>query len=152
MPLAACDDWVREWTARAGDRFDQCAVLAVWEDALAAPPWPNDPVWLAGDIQPGNVIVRDGRTVGVIDFGALGLGDPAVELMPCWGWFTEPTSRAAYREAVGLDEDAWRRGRGWSLVPAVSGLTYYEETSPFHSLLAAATIAEVLAEAGATLG
>ncbi|CAI9413907.1 aminoglycoside phosphotransferase family protein [Nocardioides sp. T2.26MG-1] len=152
VPLAACDDWVREWTAKAGDRLDQRAVLAVWEDALAAPLWPHDPVWLAGDIQPGNVIVRDGRTVGVIDFGALGLGDPAVELMPCWMWFTDPASRAAYRDAVGLGEDAWRRGRGWALVPAVSGLTYYEETSPFHAQLAAAAIAEAIAEFGARLG
>jgi len=148
VPLAQCDDWVRDWTAKAGGRIDQRAVLEVWEDALGAPPWLHEPVWLAGDVQPGNVIVRGGRTVAVIDFGALGLGDPAVELMPCWSWFTDPDSRTAYRDAVGLGEDAWRRGRGWALVPAVSGLVYYEETSPAHSQVAAATIAEVLAESG----
>lgn len=146
VPLVACDAWVREWTAKAGDRVDRRAVLEIWEDALAAPPWPHDPVWLAGDVQPGNVIIRDGRTVAVIDFGALGLGDPAVELMPCWSWFTDEVSRATYRDAVGLDPDAWRRGRGWALVPNVSALTYYEQTSPHHASSAATTIAEVLTE------
>jgi len=146
VPLAACDDWVREWTAKAGDRIDQAAVLEVWEDALAAQVWTHDPAWLAGDVQPGNVIVRDARTVAVIDFGALGLGDPAVELMPCWSWFTDQASRSAYRDAVGLDEHAWRRGRGWALVPSVSALTYYETTSPAHATGSAATIAAVLEE------
>ena len=145
VPLAACDDWVREWTARAGDRIDQAALLAVWADALAAPPWEHDPVWLCGDIQPGNVIVRDRRVVAAIDFGALGLGDPAAELMPCWNWFRGDAA-AAYRDAVGLDDAAWRRGRGWAIVPAISGLTYYETTSPAHARSSAETLAEALRE------
>ena len=145
VPLAACDDWVREWTEKAGDRVDQQAVLDVWADALAAPVWQQEPVWLCGDIQPGNVIVREGRVVAVIDFGALGLGDPAAELMPCWNWF-EGEASAAYREANALDEDAYRRGRGWALVPSISGVTYYEKTSPAHAESSAATIAAVLRE------
>lgn len=28
-PLAACDAWAREWTAKAGDRIDRRAVLEV---------------------------------------------------------------------------------------------------------------------------
>jgi aminoglycoside phosphotransferase (APT) family kinase protein len=145
VPLAACDDWVREWTAKAGDRIDQQAVLAVWEDALAAPVWEHDPVWLCGDIQEGNVIVRDGEVVAAIDFGALGRGDPAAELMPCWNWFSGEAS-AAYRDANALDEAAYRRGRGWALVPSVSALTYYETTSPAHAIGSAETIAAVLRE------
>lgn len=129
VPLVACDDWVRTWADRAGDRIDRDAVLAAWDDALAAPPWDGDPVWIAGDIQPGNVIVRDRRAVAVIDFGALGLGDPAADLAPMWAWFG-PRTRETYRDAVGLDEAAWRRGRGWALVPAVSGLVYYWDTAP----------------------
>jgi aminoglycoside phosphotransferase (APT) family kinase protein len=145
VPLAHCDGWVREWTARAGDRVDQEAVLEVWADALAAPVWQHDPTWLCGDIAPGNVIVRDRRVVAAIDFGALGRGDPAAELMPCWNWFRGEAS-AAYGDAIGLDAAAWRRGRGWALVPSISGLTYYETTSPGHAESSAATIAEVLRE------
>lgn len=145
VPLAACDDWVREWAARAGDRADVPAVLEVWEDALAAPAWPHEPAWLAGDVQDGNVIVRDRATVAVIDHGALGLGDPAVDLMPCWNWFTDPATRTAYADAVDLDDAAWRRGRGWAIVPSISALTYYETTSPEHAVSSRETLAAVLA-------
>lgn len=147
VPLANCDDWVRTWAARADDQLDQSAVLAAWEDALAAPLWDHPPTWLAGDIQPGNVIVRDRRVVAVIDFGALGLGDPAADLATSWAWF-DAGAREIYREAVGLDEAAWRRGRGWALVPAVSGLVYYWDTAPEIVERSFRTIEAVLASAG----
>jgi aminoglycoside phosphotransferase (APT) family kinase protein len=45
-----------------------------------------------------------------------------------WALF-EGASRAAYREALGYDDDTWRRSRGWA-VRSVTGVAYYEHTNP----------------------
>jgi aminoglycoside phosphotransferase (APT) family kinase protein len=78
----------------------------------------------------GNLLVRDGRLSGVIDWGGLIAGDPAVELMVAWSLF-DPESRAVYREALGFVDDAmWLRGRAWAVSAAVQALPYYRDTNP----------------------
>lgn len=129
-PLATQDEWVREWTARADPRLvAREAVLTVWADALAAPAFAGDPVWFHGDLHEGNLLVRDGALTAVIDWGAAGRGDPAIELNAMWGYVPEPVSDL-YRQEVRLDEAAYRRARGFALAPAISGMTYYRDTAP----------------------
>ncbi|SED24836.1 Predicted kinase, aminoglycoside phosphotransferase (APT) family [Nocardioides exalbidus] len=129
-PIEQLDDWVQEWTAKADPALvDRDAVLALWADALAAPAYDGEPRWFHGDLHEGNLLVRDGRLVAVIDWGAAGRGDPAIELNAMWGYL--PASVAElYRAEVGLDEAAYRRARGFALAPSISALTYYRDTAP----------------------
>jgi aminoglycoside phosphotransferase (APT) family kinase protein len=69
------------------------AILRAWEEAMSTT-WDRDPVWLHGDVAVGNLLVRDGRLSGVIDFGSSGVGDPACDTViartaqrsaPRWG-------------------------------------------------------------------
>ena len=53
---------------------------------------------------------------------------------------------AIYREALGVDDATWDRGRGWAIVFAVAALPYYRETNPTLANIAARTIDEVLRE------
>ncbi len=144
-PLSSLDDWVRTWTTRADStEVDPAAVLAVWRDALEAPAWDGEPVWFHGDLHEGNLLVRDGRLSAVIDWGAAGRGDPAIELNAMWGYL--PASAAQlYRTTVGLDEAAYRRARGFALAPAISGWTYYKGTAPRLSALGLATVKSLIA-------
>ena len=127
------------------DRIDAPALLAAWEDALAADPWDAPPVWIHGDLLPGNLLARDGRITGVIDFGALGLGDPAADLAPGWSVF-DAEGRDRYRSALGYDEHTWRRGRGWAITTSVCGLDYYEETVPAFTQRGLRTIEQLVDE------
>lgn len=129
-PLASLDEWVRTWTARADPALvDHGAVLAVWHDALDAPPYEGEPAWLHGDLHEGNLLVRGGRLAAVIDWGAAGRGDPAADLNAMWGYLP-PGVAELYRTEVGLDEAAYRRARGFALAPNLSALTYYRDTAP----------------------
>jgi aminoglycoside phosphotransferase (APT) family kinase protein len=56
------------------------AVLAMWEDAVAAHGWAGPALWLHGDLHLANVPTVDGTFCGVIDFGDLCAGDPACDL------------------------------------------------------------------------
>lgn len=130
--LVHADDGVRRTLPRlAGhdDGFDVKEAEAAWDSCLSAPDWQRPPVWIHGDLQPGNLITDGDRLSAVIDFGALGLGDPAPDVAPALWTFTG-AARAAYREAIGYDDATWRRACGWALAPALTGLDYYRHSFP----------------------
>lgn len=70
--------------ASADAATDFRSVRDVWDEGLAAPRWEGPPVWLHGDLHPANVVVADGTLSGVIDFGDMCSGDPAVDLAAAW--------------------------------------------------------------------
>ncbi|WP_407566659.1 aminoglycoside phosphotransferase family protein [Streptomyces sp. 184] len=137
---------------RPGDGVDVPAVTAAWETALRAPAHTGPPVWLHADLSPGNILVTDdGRLGGVIDFGCMGLGEPAVDLIAAWNLFTGP-AREAFRAAVaggggaGDEEAAWARGRGWALSISLIQLPYYRHTNPVMVASSRFVIDQVLAD------
>ena len=97
--------------------------------ALRVPPWSRPPRWIHGDLQPGNLLALRGRLSAVIDFGGLGVGDPACDVTVAWSLFSAE-SRAAFRAALGVDDATWARGRGWALSVGLIGLPYYLGTNP----------------------
>ena len=146
-PLATRDADVRECLASLRGMLDTEAALAAWEVSLNAPEWPGPPVWIHADLQPLNLLVDRGRISAVIDFGGLGLGDPAVDLMVAWHLLSAD-ARETFRAALppGIADDAtWARGRGWALSMALIALPYYLHTNPAIVGVSRHTIAEVLA-------
>lgn len=142
-PVRGWDDAVREAITLAGDRIDGRAALLAWEHVLEAPDHTGDRVWIHGDLLAGNLLVHDGRLSAVIDWGALGLGDPATDLQPYWATLT-PAGAAAFRESLEYDEATWRRGLGWALAPALTGIPYYWDTVPAFAQRGLRTLARVL--------
>ncbi len=96
--------------------FDEPALQAVWDDALAAPEWDGPPVWLHADLHPANVVTAGGALTGVIDFGDICTGDPATDLCAAWLLLPDPLAFFDHYEA---DEATVRRSRGWALRRAV---------------------------------
>jgi aminoglycoside phosphotransferase (APT) family kinase protein len=145
VPLAARDRSVREALAQLGGRVDTAAVARRWEEALRAPEHSGPPVWAHGDLMAGNLLVTAGRLSAVIDFGTVGVGDPAVDLISAWCVLPGEV-RGLFREAVGAGEAEWARGRGWALSIAVVALPYYWDTNPPVAENSRQVIAEILAE------
>ncbi|MFG2138194.1 aminoglycoside phosphotransferase family protein [Streptomyces sp. NPDC048650] len=121
------------------------AAVAVWEDALRAPDGDGPPVWLHADLMPGNLLVADGRLTAVIDFGCAGRGDPACDLFPAWN-LLPAGAREVFREALGVDDATWNRGRGRTLSQALIALPYYRRTNPAMAHNARYVIRAVLGE------
>jgi aminoglycoside phosphotransferase (APT) family kinase protein len=102
---------------------DSDAVRAVWEDAVAAPDWAGPALWLHGDLHPANILTEGGSFCGVIDFGALCAGDPAIDLAAPWILLPDGAADRfyeAYRPAA--DAATLRRARGWAVLCAFSGI------------------------------
>ena len=60
------------------------ALTGISETALHTPDWNGSPVWLHGDLSPADLLVINGHLSGVIDFPAVGVGDPAADLRVAW--------------------------------------------------------------------
>ncbi|MFF9476429.1 aminoglycoside phosphotransferase family protein [Streptomyces roseolus] len=108
----------------AAGLLDERRALDAWKQVLGLPAWDREPVWLHGDLLPGNLLTRDGRLSAVIDFGGLGVGDPAADLLPAWTLLT-PATRPLFRAASAVDDATWARGRGWALCWGIVTDHYY---------------------------
>ena len=128
-PLAEYDAPTRAAIERASHLIDADAALAVWEEALAAPPHEGPPVWVHADLE-GNCIVRDGRLTGLVDWGSACAGDPAVDVQVVWSPLFTPDSRRVFLDALGVDEATLARSRGAAISQACAALPYYLDTYP----------------------
>ncbi|MES2033894.1 MAG: aminoglycoside phosphotransferase family protein, partial [Pseudomonadota bacterium] len=124
--LFVLDRTCRRSIAGVSEIFDPVALTEIWDAALAAPGHAGRPVWIHGDLHPGNLLVEDGRLSAVIDFGLLGVGDPAADLMAAWT-VVPAAGRQAFRAAIGADEPAWTRARGWTVYAGVVALAFYKD-------------------------
>ncbi|GGJ79075.1 aminoglycoside phosphotransferase family protein [Deinococcus aquiradiocola] len=111
--LAIYDEETRECLTDLAGWVNTEGARAVWDAALVAHEEVR-PVWFHGDMAVNNLLVAEGRLVGVIDFGCCGVGDPACDLVPAWTVF-RGESRVVFRAGLATDARLWARARGWAL-------------------------------------
>jgi aminoglycoside phosphotransferase (APT) family kinase protein len=144
VPLGARQDNVTAALTLLGSAVDQQAVCRAWDAACALPPYDGPPLWIHGDLHPGNLIVRDGAIAAVVDFGDLTGGDPATDLAVAWMLFSADT-RARFRAALGHGEATWRRAAGNALAHALACLSRSADT-PWLAAVGRRTLAAVLGD------
>jgi aminoglycoside phosphotransferase (APT) family kinase protein len=145
VPLAMRDQPTREAITALRNTLDAGAVTAAWDAALKAPAWHGSAVWLHGDLLPTNLLVTRGRLSAVIDFGCLGVGDPACDVMVAWTLLSAAT-RGVFRAALLVDEVTWARARGWALSFGLIALPYYQVSNPVLAGIARRAIDEAVAD------
>jgi aminoglycoside phosphotransferase (APT) family kinase protein len=126
------------------DAVDIDSALRVWEAALAEPAWTGQPVWMHGDLHPANLLVSRGELSAVIDFGLLGVGDPACDLTVAWAYLSAD-ARETFRSVLAVDDATWSRGRGWALLFGLRAAAYSAD-NPLLADIGRYTIAQILAD------
>ncbi|MDE0545605.1 aminoglycoside phosphotransferase family protein [Microbacterium sp. C7(2022)] len=121
------------------------AVRGVWRAGIDAPTWPHPPVWIHGDLHPGNLITSHGTLAAIIDFGDVTAGDPAYDLAVAWLTF-DAAGRDHFWRALGNGYDPCieTRARAWAAVICVMLLTHSDD-NPDYAALGAEALGEVLA-------
>jgi len=146
-PLSERDAEVRTAAAQLDGILDvdAAAVTSAWKRACRAPEWNGQGVWIHGDLLPSNVLVAGGQLHAVIDFGCVGVGDPAVDVIPAWSLF-HADARTAFGDALAVDDGTWERARGMALHQALTIITYYWRRNPGFASDAVGTLERVLTD------
>lgn len=91
-------------------------IREAWREGLEAPA-DKRPTWIHGDLHARNVLTLDGTITGVIDWGDMTSGDPAIDLACLWMLLPTEAARDAAMRAYGSnDVSLWVRARGWSVL------------------------------------
>ncbi|WDR02547.1 aminoglycoside phosphotransferase family protein [Devosia algicola] len=142
--LGIYDSAVRDALAVLGSTIDAHAATNIWDAALNAP-WSGTPVWVHGDISAGNLLVANGQLCAVIDFGGVGVGDYACDLVIAWTLFAADC-RKNFKSAINADFACWARARGWALWKALITLADQNGTDAGKADEARRVLAAVIAD------
>ena len=148
-PLSELDEVTRTAIDSLRGVVDRERVTAAWATALTAPEWDGPAVWRHCDLLPPNLLVADGRLRAVIDFGGVGVGDPAHDVIAAWSVFGAE-GRSSYRDSLDsldVDDGTWLRARGFALHQALLIIPYYSEANRAFVAMAMRTVEQVLADA-----
>lgn len=136
--LADQDGWLRTCFRRSAGVLDVEPLERLWGELRQLPRAGAD-VMSHGDLVPGNVLVDDGRLIGVLDGGGFGPADPALDLVAAWH-LLDHEPRAELRRALGCGDLEWSRGTAWAFAQAMGLVWYYAESCPALSLLGRSTL------------
>lgn len=137
VELKSRDSSVRNAINSLSLKLDLSEIEKIWNRGLRAKRWDKRGLWIHGDLDSRNLLVnKDGGLAGIIDFGGLAVGDPAVDAMVAFKLF-DKEHREIFRERLKIDDDMWARGKGWVVSQALIALDYYTlENNPVLVLLA----------------
>ncbi|MEM1037620.1 MAG: aminoglycoside phosphotransferase family protein [Pseudomonadota bacterium] len=144
--LCGRDTLTREAFRELSGEFSENSLSEIWSDACDAATVDISPRWVHGDIHAANMIVDKHRLIGLIDWGLMGVGDPAVDLMPAWSMLSYG-ARSEFKRDIEVDEVTWRRGRGWAVSVSVIAYAYYKDRPDFWlNEISKRTLNEILAD------
>ena len=129
-PLLDLDEITVNAIAECKNDIDQQRILEIWRKLLTAKPWDGIPVWIHSDLLRPNLLVKDGKLSGVIDFGSAGIGDPAFDVVPAWTVLSSDESRGFFRRLLNVDCDTWNRAKAYALHQALLIVPYYRNSNP----------------------
>ncbi len=143
--LRGSDEWVAECIRHSRDDFDAGTLTGLWTGLRRLPRAAPDAM-THGDLIPANLLVREGRLVGILDGGGFGPTDPALELVCAWH-LLDAGPRRTLREALRIEDLDWLRGAAWAFVQAIGLVWYYRESNPVARDLGRSTMDRLLADA-----
>jgi aminoglycoside phosphotransferase (APT) family kinase protein len=122
--------------------IDSHKALQLWEKACKTR-WSKKHVWIHGDFAAGNMLVKEGNLSAIIDFGGMGLGDPACDLVIAWT-FLAGKAREIFMAEMDLDEETWLRAKAWVLWKSTYELCQTADQKGFESSVHKRIIEDVL--------
>ena len=122
------DEWLETCFRQSEDLLDVPLLRRIWAELRTLPEVDEDAM-CHRDLIPPNVLVEDGRLVGVLDGGRFGPADPALDLVAAWHLLDE-TRRGILRRELGCGDVQWRRGMAWAFQQAMGLVWYYFDSNP----------------------
>lgn len=122
------DEWLERCFRESERLLYVPRMRSMWAD-LKRLPEPDADAMCHGDLTPPNVLVAEGRLVGVLDGGGFGPADPALDLVAAWH-LMEEAQRDTLRTTLGCSDVQWLRGTAWAFQQAMGLVWYYVDSNP----------------------
>ena len=146
--LRSHDVWMETCFEHSEQLMDVPRLRRLWAVLRALPRGAPADVMTHGDLIPGNVLVGDGRLVGVIDAGGLGPADPSLDLVCAWH-LLDAGPRQVLREDLDCGDLEWERGKAWAFEQAMGAVWYYVDSNPAMSRMGQRTLQRILSDTAA---
>ena len=130
ISLITLNDEIRQCLTSLKTDIDVTMVATLWEKLSHLPDWHHDPVWVHGDLLPGNIIVKNNSLHAVIDWSDVGMGDPACDCTIAWSLFNASIRNIFKTGLNNISDIDWERGRGRALAIALIIMPYYKQSNP----------------------
>ena len=136
------DAWLETCFRQSEELLDVPLLRRIWT-GLRTLPEVDDDAMCHRDLIPPNLLVEEGRLVGVLDGGGFGPADPALDLVSAWHLLDE-TPRGVLRRELGCGDVQWRRGMAWAFQQAMGLVWYYVDSNPTMSRWGKRTVGRVV--------
>ena len=136
------DQWLETCFRHSEDLLDVPLLRRIWAE-LRTLPEVDDDAMCHRDLIPPNVLVDEGRLIGVLDGGGYGPADPALDLVAAWH-LLDTTRRDILRRELGCGDVQWRRGMAWAFQQAMGLVWYYLDSNPTMSLWGRRTLDRIV--------
>jgi aminoglycoside phosphotransferase (APT) family kinase protein len=140
--LKGHDEWMTTCFRQSEELLDVGRLRRLWAELRELPDGDPD-VMSHGDLIPANLLVHDGRLVGVLDGGGFGPADPSLDLVAGWH-LLGADARDVLRQSLDCGPVEWLRGTAWAFVQAMGVVWYYRESNPRMSELGRSTLARIV--------
>lgn len=122
------DEWLETCFRESESLLDVPLLRRLWAHLRTLPRVDEDAM-CHGDLVPPNVLIENGRLVGVLDSGGFAPADPALDLVAAWHLLDE-TQRDILRRELGCSDVQWERGMAWAFQQAMGLVWYYLDSNP----------------------
>ncbi len=126
--LSDHDEWMEVCFGQSESLLDVPRLRALWANLGTLPEVDAD-LMCHRDLTPSNVLVADGRLVGVLDGGGFAAADPALDLVGAWH-LLDGAPRRVLRDALDCSEVQWRRGMASAFEQSMGLVWYYAQSNP----------------------
>lgn len=140
--LHGSDAWMEACFRESDGLLPVDRLRALWAEFRSLPNAAPE-VMSHGDLIPGNLLVEDGRLVGVLDGGGFAPADRSLDLVAAWHMLDDER-RAVLRSELACGDVEWWRGAAWAFQQAMGLVWYYRETNPGMSTLGQTALTRIL--------
>ena len=142
--LRDSDSWIETCLHESKKMLPVEELRALWERFRTLPSSGPDRI-THGDLIPANLLVDEGRLIGVLDGGGFGPADPALDLVVAWH-LLDGDMRDVLRGQLRIDAIEWQRGAAWAFQQSMGLVWYYSESNPRMSALGRSTLRRILSD------
>ncbi len=112
--LSIYNDEMINALSKIDDKSYRGKIEKVWIDAINTDT-SQTKTWIHGDFAIGNILLKDDKVNGMIDFGQMAVGDFSCDLVIAWNFFDEKSREIFLSNVKNITDNHILKAKGWAI-------------------------------------